>query len=105
MARSVNKIECIGLPIMNIVHLDSVALDSDTFLLLKIHRVQYLILHVASCQRISNLKHSIRQGTLTVVDVGYDTKVSSLLHSKSIIRAKIIQIFLILFKPYHPSNV
>ena len=86
---------------MNIVHLDSVALDGDTLLLLKVHRVEDLILHVAGCQGICNLQHPVRQGTLTVVDMGYDAKISCLLHSKNIaiILAKIIQIFLFLLKP------
>ena len=89
MARSVDQVEGILLSVIHVVHLDCVALDGDSLLLLQIHRVEDLVLHVTRCQRICNLKHSVGQGTLSVVDMRYDTKVSSLLHCKSIIGAKI----------------
>ena len=76
-----------------------VALDGDTFLFLKVHRVKHLVLHITSCQGVSHLQHSIRQGTLTMVNMCYNAKISSLLHCKTKFRAKIIQIFLFLLKP------
>jgi hypothetical protein len=57
-----------------------VALDGNALLLLKIHRVKDLILHVTGRQGIGNLKHSVRQGTLAMVNMGYDAKISCSFH-------------------------
>ena len=108
VARSVDKVKSVLLSIVVVIHLDSVALDGDTLLLLQIHRIEDLILHITGCQRVCNLEHSVCESTLAVVDMGYNTKVSCFLHRIRIIGAKIAiyGIFSVfLFKPYLPENI
>ena len=56
------------------------ALDGDTLLLLEVHRVEDLVLHITCSKGIGYLEHSICQGTLAMVNMGNNTKVSCLLH-------------------------
>ena len=65
------------------------ALDGDTLLLLKIHRVKDLVFHIASGQSVGDLQHSVGKGALAVVDMCNDAKVSCFLHRIRIIGAKI----------------
>ena len=74
------RLRGISLSLVDIIHLNRVALDRNTLLLLKIHRIKDLILHVTGIQCVGDLKHSVRQSTLSVIDMCYYTKVSSLLH-------------------------
>ena len=90
MARSVDQVERILLSLIIVIHLDRMALDRDALLLLKVHRVEDLILHITRIQRIRNLQHSVGKGTLSMVDMRNDAKVSCVLHLKCIIGAKIV---------------
>ena len=105
VARSVDQVESVLFSVIYIVHLDRMALDGDALLLLKVHGVQNLVLHVTRSESVGYLQHPVRQGTLAMVDMGYDTEISCLLHCNAIIRAKIIQIFLFLLKPFPPSPI
>ena len=80
MTGSVNEVENVVFSFIFIVHLDRMALDGDTLLFLKIHRVQNLILHITRSQGICNLEHTVCKSTLTVIDVRNYAKISSLLH-------------------------
>ena len=90
MARSVDKVEGIFLSLIGIVHLDSVTLDGDALLLLKVHRVKDLILHITGVQSICNLQHSVGKSTFSMVNMCNDAKVSCILHRIYIIGAKIV---------------
>ena len=80
MTRSVDEVEGIILTIVLIIHLDRVALDGDTFLLLKVHRIQHLVFHVSGCESVGYLQHSVSQGTLTMVNMRNNAEISCLLH-------------------------
>ena len=88
MARSVDKVESIFLTFIYIIHLDRVALDSNAFLLLKVHGVKDLILHITRVQSVGNLEHSVCEGTFSMVDMRDDAKVSCVLHLKVYNRCK-----------------
>lgn len=85
MPRSVYQVERIAF----VLHLDSVAFDSDTALFLQVHIVQNLVLHIAFVHRTGYLEHTIRQRTFAVIDVCNDAKISYLIHY-SILSKKII---------------
>jgi hypothetical protein len=57
-----------------------VALDGDTLLTLEIHIIEHLCLHLALIQRICLFQEAVCEGTLTVVDVCNNAKVSYVLH-------------------------
>ena len=62
-------------------HLDSVKLDRDAALLLKIHVVQHLVDHqIPLRDRTGKFQKPVRERGFTVVDVGDDTEVSKLIH-------------------------
>ena len=47
MARSVDQVEDIFLSLVDVLHLDRVALDGDSLFPLKIHVVEHLSLHIS----------------------------------------------------------
>ena len=65
---------------MHIIHLDSMALDGDAFLLFKVHRVKNLIFHVSGSQSVGDLQHPVCERTFTMVDMCDYAKVSYVLH-------------------------
>jgi hypothetical protein len=66
----------------NVVHLDSVRLDGDTLLTFEIHIIKYLRLHLALVQSVGSLQQTVGQGRFTVVDMGYNAKISNFLHNR-----------------------
>jgi hypothetical protein len=58
-----------------------VRLDGDTLLALEIHIIEHLRLHLALIQSVGSLQKTVGQGRLTVVDMGYNAKISYLLHN------------------------
>ena len=73
----VDQVKDIGLPILGIVgYGDRVGLDGDAPLPFQIHAVQQLILHVAQSNRTGLFQNTVRQGGLTVVNMGDDTKIT-----------------------------
>jgi hypothetical protein len=90
VSRGVNKVESVYLAILGLIlHLYSVTLDSNTLLALKVHIVKNLILHFTLIQRTCHLKQSVSKGTLAVVNVCNNAKISNILHNG----AKIAKIF------------
>ena len=74
------------------------ALDGNSLFLLKIHRVENLIFHIARSQGISNLEHSVSECTLPVIDVRNYAEISCFLHLIYLqILAKITHFFLLLY--------
>ena len=76
--RRVNQIQDILLPLVHIFHLDGMALDGDTSFLLQIHVVQHL--SFGDLDSIGKFQQAVRQSRFPVVNVGYDTKVTYILH-------------------------
>ena len=81
MARSVNKVEDVILPLAGILHLHRVALDGDALFALQIHVVQHLVLELPVAHRTGHLKHPVSQSTLSVVNMRYYAKISYMVHS------------------------
>ena len=81
MSRCVDKVKGIAFAIACLVlHLNGVALDSDTLLALKIHIIEHLSLHLTLIQRVCLLQQTISKCTLTVVDMCDNAKVAYILH-------------------------
>jgi hypothetical protein len=57
-----------------------VALDGDPALALEVHVVQLLVHLFPFPHRLGEVEEAVREGTLTVVDVGNYTEVSNVLH-------------------------
>ena len=76
MPRSINQVKGITL----IIHLYRMRFDRDAALFLQVHIVQHLVLHLPHINGARQFQHAIRQGTLTVVDMRDDTKITYILH-------------------------
>ena len=80
MARSIDQIEPVVLASAAVEHLDRVALDGYSLLLLKVHVIEDLVLHVAFAERSGELQQPVGQGALAVVDMRDYAKVAYVLH-------------------------
>ena len=79
MARRVHQVQLISLAVISgIVEPDRLGLDGNATFPLDIHRVEHLRLHVAVGKAAAILDQTIRQGRLTVVDMGDDGEVSDM---------------------------
>ena len=80
MSRSVDEVEKILLSLVCVLHLDGVALDCDAFFLFEVHVVKNLVLHVSCRQGLGELKKTVGQGALAVIDMCDDAEVSDVFH-------------------------
>jgi hypothetical protein len=80
VARGINKVDLIGLPIISLVR-ESYGLSFNRYpsLSLKVELIEELRLHLTSLKRTGRLKNTIRQSRLTVVNVSDDAKISDLI--------------------------
>jgi len=77
--RRVYQVQRVGLSVvMAIGHLDGVALDGNAALTFQVHVVQHL--SFGHLYGLRTFQQSVGQCGLAVVDVGYDAKVSYLIH-------------------------
>ncbi|SVK46296.1 Uncharacterised protein [Acinetobacter baumannii] len=84
MARGVDKVKLIGLPIQRLViQRDALRLDGDAALALQIHGIEHLRSHFTVGQATANLDNAVRQRRLTVVNMGNNGEISYMLHYKS----------------------
>src|ERR1035441_4996489 len=81
MAWSINEIQDIMMPIQGIIHLDSVALDGDAPFSFNIHVIKHLCLRIAGGNGLGKFQKSVSQGTLPMVNMCYNTKVTDIFHS------------------------
>ena len=77
---SVDKIERIIFAILNVIHLNGVALDGNATLSLQVHVIEHLILHFLAADGLGVFQQSVRQGAFTMVDMRYNAKISNILH-------------------------
>ena len=83
VARRIDQIQDVLLPVQGVVHLDGLALDGDAPFTLQVHVVQVLGLHVTIGDGAGHVQEAIGQGALSVVDVGDDAEVADVLHGCS----------------------
>ena len=77
MARSVDKVEGIVLPVVGgVIQTHGAGLDGNAALLFKIHIVKDLILHYALLHRAAGLNKPVGKGGFAVVDMGDYGKIS-----------------------------
>ena len=77
MARSINQIKNILLPILGLVYRTyGLSLDGNTSLPLQIHIIQYLSLHLTTGQQTGLLDDTVRQGGLAMVYMCNNTKIT-----------------------------
>ena len=76
----INQIEYVVLAIELVVHLDGVALNGDPALALEIHIIEYLLLKILPRDGLCRLQQAVSQGTLPMVNMGYNAKVTYMLH-------------------------
>ena len=69
------------------------ALDGDASFAFNIHIVKHLVLELAFGKCSGSFEQPVRQGTLTMVDMCYDTKVSDVFHCRKGIKKE--QFFMI----------
>ena len=80
MARSVDKVQHILFPAVDIIHLDGVALDGDSLLLLQIHRIQDLSLHIPLSKSLGDFYHPVGKSALSMIDVCDYTEIPYVFH-------------------------
>ena len=56
------------------------ALDGNTLFPLQIHIIKHLVFHLSGTQCLGKFDETVSQCTFTVIDMGYDTKISYVLH-------------------------
>ena len=86
MAGSVNKVKLIGLAIRSlVVKPHSFGFNCNASLPLQIHLVHHLFLHVPELDCIGYLQQTVGQGGLPMVNMGYDTKVTKMVHTGNMV--------------------
>ena len=78
MPRGVYKVECIFCTIMQVFHLYGMALDCDASLFFEVHIVKHL--SFGYFYRVGMFQQTVGQGRFAMVYMGYDAKVSCILH-------------------------
>ena len=78
--RSVNQVQDVFFSLIIIFHLDGMALNRNTALTFQIHIIKHL--SFGHFHRLSILQQTVRQSRLTMVDMGYNTEISDIFHSK-----------------------
>ena len=68
------------------------ALDCDATLTLKIHIIQHLSLHILTFHRFGVFQQTVGQGTLSMINMGNNTKIADILHLKTYFLGAKIQI-------------
>ena len=79
MARSIDKVQHIFLPITGLIHAaHGLSLDSNTTLPLQIHGVQNLLLHFPFAQCTSIFYQSVSQRRFAMIYMGNNRKVADI---------------------------
>ena len=81
MAGGVYQIKHILLTLVWIIYLYSVAFYSNALLSFEIHIIQHLSLHIPLANGIGALYKPIGKGTFTMIYMGYNAKISNILHA------------------------
>ena len=80
MSRSIDKIQDIFLSLIVVIHLNRMALDSDTFLSFQVHVIQDLVLHLPLSKSLGKFYQPVRKRTLAMVDMCDNTEIPNILH-------------------------
>ena len=78
MSRGVNQVEDVFFALVHIFHLNGMAFDGDTSFLFQIHVVQHL--SFGYLDGVGKFQQAVCQSRFPMVNVGYDTKVTYILH-------------------------
>ena len=62
-------------PLMLIIHLDGVAFNGNSTFALKVHVVQYLVLHFTTGYCTGKFQKPVSQSTFTMINMGNNTKI------------------------------
>ncbi len=74
MSGRINQVEFVLFPL----HTCWLELNRNTALLLELHRIHHLLTHLTLSDRMRQLQKTVRERTLTVVNVGNDTKITNI---------------------------
>ena len=77
MAGGVNHVQRVGGAVNIPGHAHGLRLNGDAALTLNVHAVQVLRLHIARGNHAGGLQHAVREGGLTVVNVGDNAEVAN----------------------------
>ena len=83
MSWRVNQVQDILLPISLILHLDGMTLNRDTTFTFKIHIIKHLTFSYLN--RVGCLQQPVGKGRFAVIYMGYNAKVSYMIHALSFI--------------------
>ena len=79
MSRRINKVKHILFTVLSLITAaHSLCLDRNAALTLQIHRIEYLCLHLAFCQRTSIFYQSVGQSRFAMIDMGNYRKITDL---------------------------
>lgn len=80
MAGSINKVKNVLLIMKTVTNLDGMALNGNAFFPFQVHIVQHLRLHIPVANGMGKLQQPVGQGTLSMVNMGDDAKITDVLH-------------------------
>jgi hypothetical protein len=87
MTGRIDEIEGIGDTIgSRIRQAYGLAFDGDPALALDIHVIENLILKIPVGDHLGGLDHAVRQGRLSVIDMGDNTEIANIFHLVSLVR-------------------
>lgn len=82
MTWGVNEIENIWRTFMLVFHLYGVRFDGDSSFSFQIHIVKQLLLLFSRSYSSRIIQQAIRKGAFTMIDMGYDAKISNVFHPR-----------------------
>lgn len=84
MARRIDEVEVVFVPLVGVLHLDRLQFDGDATLALQIHLIEELFLHLALLDRLGQLQQAISQGRLAMVNMGDDAEIADVFLTHSL---------------------
>ena len=80
MTGGIDKVEYISFALIYVLHLYSVAFDSDAALALQVHIVEQLVLFFAFGYGLGKVEKAVSKGTLAVVDMCNNAEITDVFH-------------------------
>ena len=81
VAGGVDQVELVRLTVFRrVVQRDRVAFDRDASFSLDVHRIEHLVVKLTLSHTATRLNQPVRQGGLSVIDVGDDAKIADVFH-------------------------
>lgn len=78
MAGSIDEVEIVFLTLVHVLHLDGMALNGYSLLLLQVHVIEDLVLHIPVGKGLGEFQKTVGEGALAMVDMGDNAKITDI---------------------------